>query len=541
MPRILALLVLVLSAIAISSIVVYKGSERANMDVSYTQRTAQGLEAPALPDISRFTVENIERKIPAQNIGSVKIDEMRDYPDLAEFLEADAPRSLRLVQKRIHPRAIVIRSGSYTLSKLYMAVQNTDAPESIIRKGKTYTLRMPLLIAANASLTISGNEVSELRLSREQGSFIASSGNLFLVRTKISGWSEKENKPAWFKEKHDFRPFITVWSGGKLYAAKSTIRSLGYLKGKAYGFSYSTCVACLKKNLDLPRPTGEIVESRFSDMYYGFYSYEADDVAIVRNVYADNIVYGIDPHDRSNRLIIAKNEAYGTKKKHGIIGSREVKYSWIFDNYTHDNHGSGIMLDRTSSHNVVANNVSARNGADGITFFESEDNISYNNMVLNNARTGIRARNSWNIRLQGDQIAGNGGPAIHVYTARLEEKEKHRDFVLDPYSQKASAEIIDVSIRTPDDSAAFKVGQNIDGLKISGLRLLSQPRLFAGKVSDDKDLLARVQEDRTFVRLTPRRLEAPPEKEKLSRGGARTDHAEESRLTMLSNGQETSK
>lgn len=541
MARVLVLALLALFATTFVIVTVYQKSAPSGMTVSYTQRNSESFEAPDLPDISRFTVQNIERKVPPQRIGSVKVDEMKNYPDLAEFLEDDAPRALRLVQKRIHPQAIVVRSGNYTLSKLYMALQNTDAPEAMTRKGKIYTLRMPLLVAANASLTVSGNDVSELRLSREQGAFIASSGNLFLIRTKVSGWSEKDNKPAWFKDKNDFRPFITVWSGGKLYAAKSTVRSLGYMKGKAYGFSYSTCVACLKKNLNLPRPTGEIVESRFSDMYYGFYSYEADDVAIVRNVYADNIVYGIDPHDRSNRLIIAENEAYGTRKKHGIIGSREVKYSWIFNNYSHDNHGSGIMLDRTSSHNIVANNVSTRNGADGITFFESENNISYNNMVMNNARTGVRARNSWNIRMHGDQIAGNGGPAIHVYTARLEEKEKHRDFELDPYTQRAGAEIVDVSIRTLDDMPAFKVGDHIDGLKISGLRLLSPPRLFAGKLSDDEELLARVQEDGTFVEVSPRRVEESSEKGKLSRLESETDRTEESRLTMLSNPQVTSK
>ncbi len=515
-----------------------RGLKGYGMEVSYAERPPAVAQAPELPDISKFTVESIERKVPPLSIGSVQLEEMKNWPDLAEFLESDAPRTLRLVQKRIHPRAIVIRSGNYTIPGLYMALQRTDAPDAIVRKGETYTLRMPLLVASKASLTVSGKDVGELRLSKDRGVFIASSGNLFFIRTKVSGWNEKEKKPSWFKDKHDFRPFITAWSGGKLYAAKTTVRSLGYLKGKAYGFSYSTCVACLKKNLDLPRPTGEIVESRFSDMYYGFYSYEADDVAIVRNVYADNIVYGIDPHDRSNRLIIAENEAYGTKKKHGIIGSREVKHSWIFNNYTHDNHGSGIMLDRTSSHNIVANNVSTRNGADGITFFESEDNLSYNNTVLNNGRTGIRARNSWNIRLQGDQIAGNGGPAVHVYTARLEEKEKHRDFELDPYTQRAGAEVIDVSIRTPDDVAAFKIGDSIDGLKISGLRLLSLPRLFAGKISDDKTLLTRVQEEGTLVSLTPRRLAKTSENGKLSRTDLRTG---ESRLALSSRPQVTSK
>ena len=87
--------------------------------------------------------------------------------------------------------------------------------------------------------------------------------------------------------------------------------------------------------------------------------------------------------------------------------------------------------------------------------------------------------------------------------------------------------------------AAFKVGDAIDGLKISGLRLLSQARLFAGKVSeDDKTLLTRVQEEGTLVSLTPRRLAKASENGKLSRTDLRTG---ESRLALSSESQVTSK
>src|SRR3546814_5253813 len=85
-------------------------------------------------------------------------------------------------------------------------------------------------------------------------------------------------------------------------------------------------------------------------MYFGFYSYEADRVALIGNEYRNNMIYGIDPHDYSRKLIIAFNSAYGAQKKHGIIGSRGVDDSYFIGNLAFGNHGTGLMLDRSEEH-----------------------------------------------------------------------------------------------------------------------------------------------------------------------------------------------
>ncbi|MFD2980383.1 NosD domain-containing protein, partial [Klebsiella pneumoniae] len=84
--------------------------------------------------------------------------------------------------------------------------------------------------------------------------------------------------------------------------------------------------------------------------------YETQDFVVKDSTYRDNIVYGIDPHDRSHRLIIAGNTVYGTKKKHGIIVSREVNDSWIINNKSFDNKLSGVVIDRNSVNNLIAYN-----------------------------------------------------------------------------------------------------------------------------------------------------------------------------------------
>ena len=100
------------------------------------------------------------------------------------------------------------------------------------------------------------------------------------------------------------------------------------------------------------------------------------------NTYRDNIVYGIDPHDRSHGLIIAENTVFGTKKKHGIIISREVNDSWIINNESYDNKLSGVVIDRNSESNLIAYNRVHGNHADGITLYESGDNLLWGNQVL---------------------------------------------------------------------------------------------------------------------------------------------------------------
>ena len=83
----------------------------------------------------------------------------------------------------------------------------------------------------------------------------------------------------------------------------------------------------------------------------------------------------MDPHDRSHQLTIAYNTAYGTHEKHGIIVSREVDRSFIVGNVVFRNRGSGFMLDRDSTANIIYANTAFDNDQDGITLFESSCNL----------------------------------------------------------------------------------------------------------------------------------------------------------------------
>ena len=472
-----------------------------NYSVTIKQGKPQ-IDIPSLPDLSQFTVENVAAQVPAFSPGKVAIISMKGLPGLREFIKDDGRvQHQRISQLAITPKAIYIQSGHYDLTHLYEEVKALTTENVIEKRGTLYMLRLPILVGEDASLTISGIDTDKLFLSQERAVFIANAGELFILRTKITGWNEKGNHPAFFKDKSTFRPFLVSWSGARMHIAGSTIANLGYHKSKSYGVTYSSCEPCMQAtSTQLAAATGYIIGSTFSDLYYGFYSHEAEDVAIIGNSYINNIIYGIDPHDRSRRLIIAENEISGSKKKHGIIVSREVNDSWIFNNYSHHNQGSGIMLDRSGENNAVVNNISAYNAGDGIVFFESYNNTSYNNKVYQNGLSGIRIRNSWDIRLVNDKIADNGSVPIITYSLSL-ESHKDRDIEEDPYTMRADAIVSGVVIKQLADKPAFKI-DGIDSLVLSDIHLLSSGPIFSGNMfSDETDIKDNMSMDQRMVTI----------------------------------------
>jgi poly(beta-D-mannuronate) C5 epimerase len=204
--------------------------------------------------------------------------------------------------------------------------------------------------------------------------------------------------------------------------------------------SISQYTPSMKAQMGRSEPTGWIIGSTFSDMWYGYYCYETQGFVVKSNTYHDNIIYGIDPHDRSHGLIIADNTVYGTKKKHGIIVSREVNDSFIINNRSYDNHLSGVVLDRNSVGNLVAYNEIYQNHTDGITLYESGDNLLWGNKLVANKRHGIRVRNSTNIRLYENMAMGNGLTGVYGHIKDLSDTD--RDIAMDPFDAEVSMIVV---------------------------------------------------------------------------------------------------
>jgi poly(beta-D-mannuronate) C5 epimerase len=393
--------------------------------------------APKLPDLTPYTVKNLEAKIDRRVKGRAVLGSMLGETAF-RTLTSTAADGFRVFSKRQSGglRAIYVEAGYVTLADLAKSL-----PKDVFEQTEAgvYTARLPLVVRHGATLHID-RSVSQLRLSQDRGVVLAVEGDLFVTGATVLGWNEAAKGPAWFRDKHEFRPFIVSWGGSRTFLGDARIAHLGFASTKAYGFSLTQYgVAMVERTVWAP-PTGWIIDSEIEDLWYGFYSYEADDVVMRGNKMKNNIKYGFDPHDRSRRLIIAENEAWGTRHKHGIIISREVQDSWIIGNKTHDNGLAGIMLDRQCKRNVIANNIAYKNGSDGIVISESPDNLVWNNLASNNLHHGIRVRNSTDIRLQDNVTNANGLTGVYGNTLKLDFLP--RDLKLDPYSMVTTMTVV---------------------------------------------------------------------------------------------------
>ena len=395
---------------------------------------------PELPDISGFTKEAAQGRLDSKRSelgqGKAGLRRMLRENTLKEFTGSDERLGVWLKLQREMPQAIFI-SGGYITPK-QMAAQLPDRYFQETEPG-VYIARLPVVVENDSLLHLDAS-VQDFRMSQERGSFLINDGNLFIIDSRLTAWNETAGEPAWYKKTGAFRPFLNSWGGTDTYIVDSTVTSLGYADSKSYGLSISQYSPSMVDKMGRPHPTAWLLNSTFDDMWYGFYCYEADDVVLIGNTYKNNIVYGIDPHDRSRRLIIAENTAFGTREKHGIIISREVNDSWIFNNRSYDNKLSGIVIDRSSVNNVIAYNETYHNESDGITIYESGNNMLWGNRVIANARHGIRVRNSVDIKLYENIASGNGKLGIYGHIKDLTDTD--RDIDLDPFDTQVSLLVV---------------------------------------------------------------------------------------------------
>ncbi|UVE16854.1 mannuronan 5-epimerase AlgG [Pseudomonas sp. LS44] len=394
------------------------------------------LAKPKLPDLSGYTAEAVNAKLDRSKRGTVTVRRMLQQDALKEFVGGNNRLAEWVKRQQSMPQAIFVEGGYVNLSELAKKLPKQYFSETA--EG-VYLARLPIVVGHDATLHVDA-QTRELRLSQERGAFLINDGKLFITDSKLSAWREADNGPATLRDPKEFRPFLLSWGGTETYIVNSTVTSLGYDESKSYGLSISQYTPNMSKQMGRKEPTGWLLGSDFIDMWYGFYCYEAQDIVVKGNTYRDNIIYGIDPHDRSHRLIIAENTVYGTKKKHGIIVSREVNDSWIFNNKSYDNKLSGIVIDRNSVNNLVAYNDVHGNQSDGITIYESSNNLLWGNRVVDNARHGIRLRNSVNIRLYENLAAHNKLVGVYGHTKDLSDTDRNID--LDPFDTKVSMIVV---------------------------------------------------------------------------------------------------
>lgn len=440
--------------------------------------TIRAIKPPALPDIGNDTVANVRAGIPALQPGNVVV---RDVSSLTLGIRRDIHLFAER-QQRFNPQAIVIESGIYDLPALFDALSNS----AFVARGKAgdYRLHAPLMIAKGAGLVI--GDKTRLYLDKDDGALIANFGRMDIVGAQVAGWDFSKKGPAIFTGHGDFRPYIVSLCGSTMNLAGSHFAHLGYFDTKSYGIVYTSCDDIIYGSVERSGAAGRVIGNRFDDIYYGFYSYESNGIRVIGNNYVDNIVYGIDPHDRSKNLIIAKNTVRGAKQKHGMILSRDVSDSFIFGNISENNAGAGLILDRASTNNVISGNMLRGNGGDGLAFYESGNNISLDNVMTDNRGSGMRIRNSAGIVSRQDVISGNDKGGVQAYAIDLLANGATRDLDQDPYEQVTGADIAQAEM--VENNAADVTIKNVHEMRLGDVKRFRAPSKFvAGDVTIKDD------------------------------------------------------
>lgn len=284
--------------------------------------------------------------------------------------------------------------GVATLADVERAVSTSPRPDWLdeVEPG-VHLLRVALTQGPGSSLVYGGPEVDRVLLADRYDVYLSGvRGDARFEDVVVMSWDEATGAPN--PDHTDPRPFVVYTGASRFDVVDSRMSYLGSDRSKAYGVSWDTGT------------TGGATGSRFSENFFGVYSFESRDLVFRHNVFADNALYGFDPHDYTVGTIVEDNEAYGNGS-HGFIVSAGVTDGVFRNNHSHHNAANGIVLDKNSDRNLVVDNLVEDNEGDGIVLLNSSHNTVRDNVVRRN-RVGIRAnRRGGDNRIVDNEVVAN--------------------------------------------------------------------------------------------------------------------------------------
>jgi len=402
----------------------------------------------------KYSISNVEKMFlkPKNNISFMflNLEYIRFLPTINIYRFYDFYK-----RHNFNRRVLIIYNGSTSIEALYRKVNNKNIIE---KRGNSFIIKVPIYISPTASLVI--NHKTLLLESYPKPVFIMYHGNLFIKDSKILSWDLKHNRyyphPNIPKEKllligtQRPRPYFIGLAGSKTIFLNNEIKGLGFHDTvgpfgialvhypKDIIFKLSSIFTFLGST---NKVTGIFIGNNIHHNMMGFYTNEAKNVVLIGNIFHDNIIYNVDPHDYSENLIIARNLLYNAKYAHGIVISRHVERSIITENFSLKNYAAGIMLDRLSNNNIVSKNLSIENGYMGITIQESDNVLVKDNYLIRNRIDGIMVRNSLRNTLKNNFSYSNGKNGMEIFVKDLKDFI-YRDFLRDPYHKATSAILI---------------------------------------------------------------------------------------------------
>lgn len=257
------------------------------------------------------------------------------------------------------------------------------------RSRHRWELRAPLFVVQGATLAMQAPSVQELRLDALPDTYatiVAFNSNVRITGSPakhlwVHSWDPRTRR--FDNDLDNGRGSVSVRGVGKLVVSYGTFSYLGFTFGRASGVSVNGFNIHTKGS-------GAVDHSTFAHNVFGAYTWEAKNMRWTDNRFIHNIVYGFDPHDRSNYFVVK-------------------------DNYAAENGRHGIIFSRFCFHNLIEHNVSVRNGWHGIVIDDGRNakigpsarNVVINNVVRDNKLVGISIDGSNHNLIRGNKISGS--------------------------------------------------------------------------------------------------------------------------------------
>ncbi len=381
-----------------------------------------------------------------------------------------------------------------TLTDIHKSLGN----DSLLERGANsdWLLKANLLIGQKVRLLLHGDkasgDVNWLKLKSDQSGFVslqASDGQVSIKSTRITSWDEQAGTFDYTFDDGSGRAFVSVKNRRaevldvRMDVIDSEIAYLGYPAESSYGISWKVIAeagASSSGGVLGQGITGNVVGSSFHHNYFGAYVFGAGNMLWKDNEFYENVVYGLDPYNYSQRLLVEGN-VFRDNGKHGLIFARGSGYSIIRNNHSYRNAGNGIVLHEGSDNNVVEGNEVYAN-TDGIVIFQSSNNRVMGNTVRQNV-TGIRIYGRQGVGSSGNvvednRVLGNDQHGIYLY-----------DFASENYVRKNRIESngkngIYLNSAVDNDIQDNLIGNNAVGVRIDSAKTVvpSRGNLIEGNV-----------------------------------------------------------
>lgn len=296
------------------------------------------------------------------------------------------------LEKSIDPdvTAIVIESGSFTLSDLARAAAEKKLASITEKSSGNVSISAPLVIWKGAELKVGKDEY--VLLDASGSSLILNAGTLSVTGAFLEGTASTDPENA-------FRPFILSVADGGAAVTGSTIQHLGF-----GSFPETSGLSFLGRGYSLSSASIHVSDNEITDLV------SLSLIRSAKSVVTNNRLAAM----RSSAIVMQSSANADVRDNtlvasggHGIRITSQSQDITLLGNTVTGSKSHGIFVDDGSVLVSVSHNRVEKSGLSGVMLKQSGCSSVAGNIIDDNALSGIRAEASFGVRISDNTISKN--------------------------------------------------------------------------------------------------------------------------------------